>query len=53
MRLLSSISNITTSPLPSSGLAPTAINLYSPAKTFKKSIKRDASYFTSFKDSKF
>ena len=53
MRLLSSTGDITTSLLPSSGLTPIAINLYSLTETFKKSIKRDASHFISFKDGKF
>ena len=53
MRLLNSSGDVTVQPLsnlrPSNNPKPT----YSPAESFRKSIKRDASLFTTFKDSKF
>ena len=51
MALISITGNITTPRPPA--LSGNIQNPHTPAETFKKSIKRDASLFASFKDGKF
>ena len=51
--LINSTCDITTKPPANSGLADNFKVAYSPAESFKKSIKRDASHFTTFKDGKY
>jgi hypothetical protein len=52
MALLNSTLDVTTQPHPNTGLADNYKTTYSQADSFKRSIKRDASIFTTFKDSK-
>ena len=52
MSLLNSTGYITAQPPPNTGLSDHFKITYSPADSFKKSIKRDANMFTTFKDGK-
>ena len=52
-KLLLSTGDLTRNPPPGLGLPPNFRNSQTPAETFKKSIKRDATLFPTFKDGKF
>ena len=52
-KLIVSTGDLNRNPPPMLGLPPDFRSSHTPAETFKKSIKRDTSLFTTFKDGKF